>query len=405
MGRRLRRPRRPLDPDRAAGAPAIGGLEGDRPRSARGYNTPRNVAALPRALDPGSDSRLRPRQRIRPAGASRGATRPRSRCSRPARSRPSRRCSSCCFYSPPLVGFLALVAAAGVGDLVLVRGSRGVPSLRPPDVRCWPSCLPFANLLWVRVIQLVLRGGLRATASSAGYLPQVESRTSAHLVRRAPGASVLWPLRTVIRSAPLMAWVLRRLGATVGRNLQCAHDVEFFGPLDLLVDRGRCRDPDRCLSRPRRSWVGQELHVGPVHLDRGCKLGMRAGVANHVTVGRGSWITPLTPVLADVGPEEIWEGAPARCVGRCTELARTATAASPRALPGGCSRRSTSSAGGPGVLAAGPAQQPRSPGGRPVTSSTPAEPDGRTQSANTSSSRRRRSSSGTSGSTPSSPAG
>ncbi len=71
-------------------------------------------------------------------------------------------------------------------------------------------------------------------------------------------------------------------------------------------------------------WVGQELHVGPVHLESGCKIGMRAGVANHVTVGRGSWITPLTPILGDVGPEEMWEGAPARFAGRCTELKRTA---------------------------------------------------------------------------------
>ena len=59
--------------------------------------------------------------------------------------------------------------------------------------------------------------------------------------------------------------------------------------------------------------------------ESGCKIGMRAGVANHVTVGRGSWITPLTPVLGDVGPEEIWEGAPARFVGRCTELKRTSS--------------------------------------------------------------------------------
>jgi hypothetical protein len=51
---------------------------------------------------------------------------------------------------------------------------------------------------------------------------------------------------------------------------------------------------------------------------------MRAGIANHVTVGRGSWITPLTPVLNDVGQEEMWEGAPARFAGRCTELKRTA---------------------------------------------------------------------------------
>ena len=57
-------------------------------------------------------------------------------------------------------------------------------------------------------------------------------------------------------------------------------------------------------------WSGQYLHVGPVHLESGCKIGMRAAIANNVTVGRGTWITPFTPILSDVGSHEMWEGAP-----------------------------------------------------------------------------------------------
>jgi non-ribosomal peptide synthetase-like protein len=71
-------------------------------------------------------------------------------------------------------------------------------------------------------------------------------------------------------------------------------------------------------------WMGQALHVGPIHLESGCKIGMRAAVADHVTVGRGTWVTPFTPILRDVGSKEIWEGAPARFNGRFTELKRTA---------------------------------------------------------------------------------
>jgi hypothetical protein len=41
-------------------------------------------------------------------------------------------------------------------------------------------------------------------------------------------------------------------------------------------------------------------------------------------VGRGTWITPFTPILRDVGSKEMWEGAPARFSGRYTELKRTA---------------------------------------------------------------------------------
>jgi non-ribosomal peptide synthetase-like protein len=71
-------------------------------------------------------------------------------------------------------------------------------------------------------------------------------------------------------------------------------------------------------------WFGQHLHIGPVHLESGCKIGMRAAIANHVTVGRGSWITPFTPIRSDVGSREMWEGAPARLIGLVTELNRTA---------------------------------------------------------------------------------
>ncbi len=37
---------------------------------------------------------------------------------------------------------------------------------------------------------------------------------------------------------------------------------------------------------------------------------MRAAIANNVTVGSGTWITPFTPILSDVGSQEMWEGAP-----------------------------------------------------------------------------------------------
>ena len=65
--------------------------------------------------------------------------------------------------------------------------------------------------------------------------------------------------------------------------------------------------------------------IGPVHLESGCKIGMRAAIANHVTVGRGTWITPFTPIFSDVGSKEMWEGAPAGFSGRFTELKRTAS--------------------------------------------------------------------------------
>jgi non-ribosomal peptide synthetase-like protein len=134
---------------------------------------------------------------------------------------------------------------------------------------------------------------------------------------------VLLPLGALYRSAPLMAFALRQLGATVGDNLQCAHNAALSGPLDLLSVDDQVTISSGAYIQTT-SWSGQYLHVGPVHLGSGCKIGMRAAVANNVTVGRGTWITPFTPILSDVGAQEMWEGAPARLGGRCTELKRTA---------------------------------------------------------------------------------
>jgi non-ribosomal peptide synthetase-like protein len=127
------------------------------------------------------------------------------------------------------------------------------------------------------------------------------------------------------RSAPLMAFALRQLGASVGNNLQCAHDAYLSGPLDLITIEDDVTIQTGAYIQPTR-WSGQHLHVGPIHLESGCKIGMRAAVANNVRVGHGTWVTPFTPILSDVGSQEMWEGAPARLSGRCTELMRTANA-------------------------------------------------------------------------------
>jgi non-ribosomal peptide synthetase-like protein len=225
-------------------------------------------------------------------------------------------------YAPLVIGFVGLVAFAEIGELVM-------------NAYIWEFilvgllmyllalALPFASILWVMVIKLFMGGDIYRNNVTPGVYPKWSRM---HLRTWCIGRlerSVLRLQSTMFRSAPLMAYVLRRLGATVGDNLQCAHDAAFSGPFDLLsIEDDVAIQSGAYVSMSR--WVGQELHVGPVHLESGCKIGMRAGIANHVTVGRGAWITPFTPILSDVGPEEMWEGAPARFAGRCTDLKRTA---------------------------------------------------------------------------------
>jgi non-ribosomal peptide synthetase-like protein len=225
-------------------------------------------------------------------------------------------------YSPPLIGFLGLIAFAEIGEFFMTASFW--------EFICvgflmylLALVLPFANLLWVMVIKRFMGGDIYRNNVTPGVYPKWSRM---HLRIWCIGrleASVLHPLGTLFRSAPLMAYVLRRLGATVGDNLQCAHDVEFSGPLDLLSIEDNVAIQTGAYIHMSR-WVGPELHIGPVHLESGCKIGMRAAVASHVTVGRGTWITPFTPILSDVGSEEMWEGAPARFSGRCTELMRPA---------------------------------------------------------------------------------
>lgn len=184
---------------------------------------------------------------------------------------------------------------------------------------------PFATLLVAMMARFIMGGGLHKSDVTPGVYPKWSKM---HLRIWCIGrieSMVLLSFGAMYRSAPLMAFVLRRLGAAVGKNVQCAHDANLSGPLDLLTMEDDVAVQTGAYVRTA-VWSGQHLHVGRIRLESGCKIGMRAAVVNNVTVGRGTWITPFTPVLHDVGSHEIWEGAPARLSGRCTELKRTANA-------------------------------------------------------------------------------
>ncbi|NVO17717.1 MAG: AMP-binding protein [Rhodoplanes sp.] len=184
---------------------------------------------------------------------------------------------------------------------------------------------PFAVLLWVMAIKLLIGGDLRKNNVTPGVYPKW-SRMHLRLWRigRLEQAA-LGSLSVMYRSAPLLAFALRQLGANVGTNLQCAHDADLGGPLDLISIGDDVAIQTGAYVHATR-WSDEELHVGRIHLDSGCKIGMRAAVGDGVTVGPGAWTTPFTAVLTDVGANEMWEGAPGRFSGRCIPLRRTATA-------------------------------------------------------------------------------
>jgi len=225
-------------------------------------------------------------------------------------------------YLPPLAAFLGLITFAEIGEFFMTANIGEFIGLGFV-LYVLALSLPFAGLLWVMVIKLLLGGHLYANNVAPGVYPKWSKM---HLRVWCIGRlenSVLRPLGTMFRSAPLMAYVLRRLGAKIGGNLQCAHDVEFSGPLDLLSVEDNVAIQTGAYIQTSR-WLGQNLHLGTIHLGSGCKIGMRAAIANDVTVGRGTWINPFTPILDEVGEQEMWEGAPARFSGHIVELKRTA---------------------------------------------------------------------------------
>jgi len=227
-------------------------------------------------------------------------------------------------YLPSLIGFLAIIAFTEIGEFFMTAHILGFLSLGF-IMYLVALVLPFANLLWVMVIKLLMGGHFYKNRAAPGIYPKWSRM---HLRVWCIGrleSSVLAPLGMMFRSAPLMAYVLRRLGVKIGANLQCAPDVEFSGPLDLLSVGDNVAIQTGAYIHTSK-WLGQKLHIGPVSLESGCKIGMRAAIASGVTVGRGAWINPFTPIHTDVGAKEMWEGAPARCSGHCVNLARTAKA-------------------------------------------------------------------------------
>jgi non-ribosomal peptide synthetase-like protein len=227
-------------------------------------------------------------------------------------------------YAPALMAFLTGLSFAEV-ETFFTTASLWTFIIAAFVLYLLALVTPFATLLWVMIIKLFMGGDICKNNVSPGVYPKW-SRMHLRIwcIGRLENL-VLLTLRTMYRSAPLMAFALRQLGARVGDNLQCAQDAQLSGPLDLISIGDDVAIQTGAYIQTTR-WSGQSLHVGRVRLESGCKIGMRAAVAENVTVGRGSSITPFTAILADVGSQEMWEGAPARLSGRCTELKRTANA-------------------------------------------------------------------------------
>ena len=222
-------------------------------------------------------------------------------------------------YAPAILGLVTFTAFANIQEFVLTASPVGF--LFAGGILYLGSlCAPFAHLAWCMCVRRAWTGFVL----TPGIYPKWSQM---HLRVWCVGrlqASVLRPLSAQPRSSRLMGWALRGLGAQIGSEFQCASNAEFAGPLSLLTAGHRVSIQPRALIS-LSTWIGQELHVGPVRLGDRCTVGARAGVFGGVTLGNGTWVTPLTPVRRNTAPGSILDGAPARDVGRRISLRRLET--------------------------------------------------------------------------------
>jgi non-ribosomal peptide synthetase-like protein len=225
-------------------------------------------------------------------------------------------------YSP---GLVAVLTVLGFADVERFFGAPYFWELMILSSVAYLFALvtPFAALLWVMMIKSFMGGDSYKNNVTPGVYPKW-SRMHLRIwcIGRMENMVVVL-MATMFRSAPLMAFALRQLGATVGHNLQYGTNVNLSGPLDLITIEDDVAIQTGAYIHASR-WSGQNLHVGPIRIESGCKIGMQAAITCDVTVGRGTWITPFTPILNDVGSHEMWEGCPAHLTGRIVELKRTA---------------------------------------------------------------------------------
>ncbi|MGE3829370.1 MAG: AMP-binding protein, partial [Parvibaculaceae bacterium] len=223
-------------------------------------------------------------------------------------------------YSPGLVTLFAALALLEIGTFFTTATLEAF-ILVGSALYFLGLFTPFLTLAWVMFIKFLMGGDIYSNNLTPGVYPKWSRMHLRIWCIARLEATVLMPLGAMYRSAPLTAFALRLLGAKVGKNVQCAHDAYLVGPLDLLsIGDDVAIQTGAYIQTSRLS--GEYVHVGPIRLENGCKISMRAGITDHVSVGEGTWVTPFTAVRNDIGAHEMWEGAPARLAGHYTELKR-----------------------------------------------------------------------------------
>ncbi len=110
-------------------------------------------------------------------------------------------------YSPLLISFLGLIAFAEIGEFFMTAhlwqfAAAGL------GMYLFALALPFGNLLWAMLIKLAMGGHPYRNRVTPGVYPKWSRMHLRIWCIERLETTVLRPLRTMFRSAPLMAYVI-----------------------------------------------------------------------------------------------------------------------------------------------------------------------------------------------------
>ena len=138
-----------------------------------------------------------------------------------------------------------------------------------------------------------------------------------------------WRHWIVQQTAKLIPWrviegtlaqqaILRALGARIGKRVHIHRNVDLRrGGWDLLDIGDDVTLNQQAVLRLVDLDSGH-LEIGPIALGAGATLDTRAGVAGHCVVEPGAQLTALSALApgSRIPAGELWDGVPARCIGR-----------------------------------------------------------------------------------------
>lgn len=135
-----------------------------------------------------------------------------------------------------------------------------------------------------------------------------------HWVVQQAARLIPWPL---LQGSFAQQAALRALGARIGKDVHIHRGVDLArGGWDLLTIGDNVaigQDAQIGLTELDRG----DLVVGPITLEPGATLQVRAGLSPHSRIGAGAELTALSVINAgqEIPPGELWSGVPAKPVG------------------------------------------------------------------------------------------